>query len=51
MNNKISRRDFLKVGAASAGALAVGQMLPAKVAQAARAAGRINADGDHCGTV
>ncbi len=46
MTKTISRRDFLKIGAASAGALAVGQMLPAKVAQAARAAGRINADGD-----
>jgi thiosulfate reductase / polysulfide reductase chain A len=46
MTKTISRRDFLKLGAASAGALAIGQMLPAKVAQAARAAGHLNADGD-----
>ena len=46
MTKTISRRDFLKIGAASAGALALGQMLPAKVAQAARAAGHINAEGD-----
>lgn len=46
MTNTISRRDFLKIGAASAGAVAVGQMLPAPVAQAARAAGHLNADGD-----
>ncbi len=46
MTNTLSRRDFLKIGAASAGALALGQMLPAPVAQAARAAGHLNADGD-----
>lgn len=46
MTKTISRRDFLKLGAASAGALALGQMLPPKVAQAARAAGHLNADGD-----
>ncbi|HRJ57902.1 MAG TPA: molybdopterin-dependent oxidoreductase [Anaerolineales bacterium] len=46
MTKTISRRDFLKLGAAGAGALALGQMLPAKVAQAARAAGHINAEGD-----
>lgn len=46
MTKTISRRDFLKIGAAGAGALALGQMLPAKVAQAARAAGHINAEGD-----
>ncbi|NCP88515.1 twin-arginine translocation signal domain-containing protein, partial [bacterium] len=36
MTKTISRRDFLKLGAASAGALALGQMLPPRVAQAAR---------------
>ncbi|MFZ5880829.1 MAG: molybdopterin-containing oxidoreductase family protein [Chloroflexota bacterium] len=46
MTKTISRRDFLKLGAASAGALALGQMLPAKVAQAAREAGHLNAEGD-----
>jgi thiosulfate reductase / polysulfide reductase chain A len=42
----ISRRDFLKVGGAAATALAVGQFIPAPVAQAARDAGHLNAQGD-----
>ena len=46
MTNTISRRDFLKLGAASVGAFAVGQMLPPKVARAAREAGHLNAAGD-----
>jgi thiosulfate reductase/polysulfide reductase chain A len=46
MTNMISRRDFLKLGAAGAGALALGQMLPPKVAQAARQAGTIDAEGN-----
>ncbi len=46
MSKTISRRDFLKLGAASVGALAVGQMLPPMVAQAAREAGHLNAQGD-----
>jgi thiosulfate reductase / polysulfide reductase chain A len=46
MTKTISRRDFLKMGAASAGALAVGQMLPPMVAQAARDSGLLNAEGD-----
>lgn len=46
MTNTLSRRDFLKLGAAGIGALAVGQMLPAPVAQAARQAGRLDAQGD-----
>ena len=46
MTKTISRRDFLKFGAAAAGALAVGQMLPPRVAQAARDAGHLNTDGD-----
>jgi len=46
MAQTISRRDFLKLGAAGAGAMALGQMLPPKVAQAARATGNINSNGD-----
>jgi len=46
MTQTISRRDFLKLGAAATGALALGQMIPPRVAQAARAAGHLNADGD-----
>ncbi|MDO9301490.1 MAG: molybdopterin-dependent oxidoreductase, partial [Anaerolineales bacterium] len=46
MTNTISRRDFLKIGAAGVGALAVGQMLPAKVAKAAKESGLLNAAGD-----
>jgi len=46
MTQTVSRRDFLKLGAAAAGALAIGQMLPPKVAHAAREAGLLNADGD-----
>ena len=46
MTKTISRRDFLKLGAASAGALAIGQMLPPMVAQAARDAGHLDANGD-----
>ncbi|CAG1010521.1 partial Thiosulfate reductase molybdopterin-containing subunit PhsA, partial [Anaerolineales bacterium] len=44
--SNISRRDFLKVGGAAATALAVGQFIPAPVAQAARDAGHLNAQGD-----
>jgi len=46
MTKSISRRDFLKLGGAATAALAAGQMLPAPVAQAARAAGHLNAEGD-----
>jgi len=45
MTKTISRRDFLKVGAAGAGALALGQMLPAPVAKAAKASGLLNEAG------
>ena len=41
-----SRRDFLKLGGTSLGALAVGALLPAPVAQAARLHGQVNARGD-----
>ncbi len=46
MTKTISRRDFLKLGTAAAGAVALGQMLPPKVAQAARAAGNIDEAGN-----
>ncbi|MBL8078829.1 MAG: molybdopterin-dependent oxidoreductase [Anaerolineales bacterium] len=46
MTKTLSRRDFLKLGGATSAALAVGSLLPPKVAQAAREAGHLNADGD-----
>jgi thiosulfate reductase/polysulfide reductase chain A len=46
MTKTLSRRDFLKLGAAAATAAAVGQMLPPQVAQAAVQAGHLNAAGD-----
>jgi thiosulfate reductase/polysulfide reductase chain A len=46
MSNDLSRRDFLQLGAVTAGALAVGQLLPPSVAQAAQAAGMLNTRGD-----
>ena len=46
MANNLSRRDFLRLGAITAGALAAGKFLPPQVAQAARAAGFLNAAGD-----
>jgi thiosulfate reductase/polysulfide reductase chain A len=46
MTKTISRRDFLKLGTAASAALAAGQMLPPLVAQAAREAGHLNAEGD-----
>ena len=46
MPNTISRRDFLKLGSAAAGALAVGEFIPPLVAAAAREAGHLNAQGD-----
>jgi thiosulfate reductase/polysulfide reductase chain A len=42
----LNRRDFLKVTSASAGALAMSQFLPPRVAEAARQSGLIDADGD-----
>jgi len=44
--NDLSRRRFLQLGAATAGALAVGELLPPAVAQAAEEAGLISASGD-----
>jgi thiosulfate reductase/polysulfide reductase chain A len=46
MSNTLSRRDFLKLGGAAGAALAVGGMLSPQVAQAAREAGHLNAQGD-----
>jgi thiosulfate reductase/polysulfide reductase chain A len=46
MPKTLSRRDFLRLGAAGAAALAAGQFVPPQVAQAARAAGHLNAQGD-----
>jgi len=46
MTKILTRRDFLKLGGAASAALAVGQMLPPMVAQAARDAGQLNAAGD-----
>jgi thiosulfate reductase/polysulfide reductase chain A len=42
----ITRRDFLKLGGATAGVLAVGKFIPPSVAQAALATGQVNAQGD-----
>ena len=46
MTKPISRRDFLKLGGITAGAIALNSMLPPQVASAARRAGLINAQGD-----
>ncbi|NUM45072.1 MAG: molybdopterin-dependent oxidoreductase [Anaerolineales bacterium] len=46
MTQTVSRREFLKLGAATGAALAVGQFIPPRVSHAARAAGYLNADGD-----
>ena len=46
MTNTLSRRDFLKLGGAAFGALAIGQFIPPLVAQAARDAGYLDASGD-----
>jgi len=46
MTNTLSRRDFLKLGGAFAGALAVGKFIPPAVAQAARDAGHLDANND-----
>src|SRR5512143_2025809 len=43
MTKTLSRRDFLKLGSAAAGALAVGQFIPPAVAEAARADGLLDA--------
>lgn len=42
----VTRRDFLKIGGAAAGALALGQFVPPRVARAASALGTLDANGD-----
>ena len=46
MAKTLSRRDFLRLGAAGAAVVAAGQFVPPQVAQAARAAGHLNTQGD-----
>ncbi len=46
MSHVLSRRDFLKLGGAGLGALALGEFVPPLVAQAARAMGQVDAKGD-----
>lgn len=45
MSLSVSRRDFLKMGAAAAGAFALGEFIPPSVARAAREAGQLDASG------
>jgi thiosulfate reductase / polysulfide reductase chain A len=42
----LSRREFLKLGGAAAGALAAGRFIPPRVAQAARQLGTLDPNGD-----
>ncbi len=46
MTQTLSRRDFLKIGGAAGAGLAVGSIIPPRVAQAARQAGLLDARGD-----
>ena len=46
MTSAPSRRDFLKLGGAAFGAAALGEFIPPMVAKAARASGRLDANGD-----
>ena len=46
MSNTLSRRDFLKVGGVTLGALALGQYVPAKAAREAFVHHQIDANGD-----
>ena len=43
---QLTRRDFLRAGGASLGALALGKFVPPRVSLAAQQAGQIDADGD-----
>ncbi len=45
-NPVLTRRDFLKLSGTSLGAMAVGSLIPPKVAQAARDSGVVDANGD-----
>lgn len=46
MTKMFSRRDFLKLGGAGLGAVALGEFVPPRVAQAARESGQLDANGD-----
>ncbi len=46
MPHTLTRRDFFKLSGLTLGSLAAGQLLPPHVAEAARAAGLVNASGD-----
>src|SRR5512138_3936120 len=46
MTNAVTRRDFLKLGGAGVGALALGEFVPPMVAQAARESGLLDAGGN-----
>jgi thiosulfate reductase/polysulfide reductase chain A len=46
MTNALSRRDFLKLGGAGLGAVALGEFIPPMAAQAARESGLLDANGD-----
>jgi thiosulfate reductase/polysulfide reductase chain A len=46
MRNALSRRDFLKLGSAGLGAVALGEFIPPMAAQAARENGQLDANGD-----
>ena len=46
MTNKFSRRDFLKLGSAATGLLAVGSLIPPRVVAAAHENGLLNSAGD-----
>ncbi|MFN8527335.1 MAG: molybdopterin-dependent oxidoreductase [Anaerolineae bacterium] len=46
MTIELTRRRFIQIGAAGAGAVALGELLPPGVAQAAQDAGMLNANGD-----
>ncbi len=46
MSEGVTRRDFLKLGAAAAGALTLGQFVPPRLAKAARQLDVIDANGD-----
>jgi thiosulfate reductase/polysulfide reductase chain A len=46
MSNGVTRREFLKMGAVAAGAVALGQFIPPRLAKAARQLDVIDANGD-----
>ncbi len=46
MANSLSRRDFLKLGSAAVGVVALGEFIPPIVAHAARENGHLDANGD-----